>query len=96
MCRNIKVLYNFDPPTSEDEIRAAATQYVRKISGFAKPSIANLAAFDRAVEEITRDSAKLLDSLVTDRPKRSREVEAAKAHERAVRRFGERDGGGRA
>ena len=88
MCRNIKVLYNFDPPATDEEIRAAATQYVRKISGFAKPSTANAAAFNAAVDEIARDSATLLGALVTDRPKRNREVEAAKAHARAVKRFG--------
>lgn len=90
MCRNIKVLYNFDPPASDEEIQAAALQYVRKISGFAKPSQANQHAFDRAVHEITRDSRALIDSLVTDRPLRSREEEAAKAHARGVARFGER------
>lgn len=93
MCRNIKVLYNFDPPASDEEIEAAAVQYVRKISGFAKPSQANQPAFDRAVQEITRDSRALIDSLVTDRPKRSREAEAAKAHARAVARFGEPSSG---
>ena len=89
MCRNIKVLYNFEPPTTEDEIRAAATQYVRKISGFAKPSAANQLAFDRAVDEVAAATARTLDSLVTTRPKRNREEEAAKAHARGVARFGE-------
>jgi hypothetical protein len=88
MCRNIKKLFNFDPPATDDEIRAAAVQYVRKISGFAGPSAANEAAFNRGVEEIARASAKLLGSLVTAAPARNREVEAAKAHARAVRRFG--------
>ena len=88
VCRNIKVLYNFAPPATEEEIRAAAIQYVRKISGFAKPSAANAAAFNRAVDDVTRDSALLIDSLVTDRPPRNRETEAAKAHARAVQRFG--------
>ena len=89
MCRNIKVLYNFEPPTTEDEIRAAATQYVRKISGFAKPSAANQLAFDRAVDEVAAATARALDSLVTTRPKRNREEESAKAHARGVARFGE-------
>ena len=89
MCRNIKVLYNFEPPTTEEEIRAAATQYVRKISGFAKPSAANQLAFDRAVDEVAAATARTLDSLVTTRPKRNREEEAAKAHARGVARFGE-------
>lgn len=88
VCRNIKVLYNFAPPATEEEIRAPALQYVRKISGFAKPSAANAAAFNRAVDDVTRDSALLIDSLVTDRPPRNREAEAAKAHARAVQRFG--------
>lgn len=88
MCRNIKVLYNFDPPATEDEVRAAALQYVRKVSGFAKPSAANEAAFQDAVDEIARSSAKLLARLVTDRPRRDRDLEAAKAHARAVKRFG--------
>ena len=89
MCRNIKVLFNFEPPASEDEIRSAALQYVRKISGFARPSQANEDAFASAVERITRDSAALLASLVTSAPPRNREAEEAKAHARAVQRFGE-------
>lgn len=89
MCRNIKVLYNFDPPATDDEIHAAATQYVRKVSGFAKPSAANAAAFERAVDEIAAATARMMDELVTMRPKRDREVEAAKAHARGVARFGE-------
>ncbi len=88
VCRNIKVLYNFEPPATEDEIRLAALQYVRKVSGFAKPSAANEAAFDRAVDEIAASSSVLLGSLVTTAPARNRETEAARAHERAVRRFG--------
>ena len=88
MCRNIRVLYNFEPPTTEDDIRAAALQYVRKISGFTKPSAANECAFELAVERIAKDSADLLDSLVTTRPPRNRDEELAKAHERAIRRFG--------
>jgi hypothetical protein len=89
MCRNIKVLYNFEPPATGEEVCAAALQYVRKISGYAKPSEANAAAFDRAVAEVAEASARLIDSLVTDRPPRNREVEAAKAHARGVARFGE-------
>jgi len=88
MCRNIKILFNFKPPATKDEIRAASLQYVRKISGFAKPSAANAKAYDRAVEEVAKASSALLRSLVTPAPPRSREVEAAKAHARAVRRFG--------
>jgi hypothetical protein len=81
-------LYNFDPPASEDEIHAAALQYVRKISGFTKPSQANEAAFERAVEEIARVSAELLASLKTVAPPKDREVEAVKARERAALRYG--------
>lgn len=89
MCRNIKVLYNFEPPATDEEIRAAALQYVRKVSGFAKPSAANAVAFEHAVDEVARATAVLLDGLVTSAPKRDREAEALKAHERALRRFGE-------
>jgi len=88
MCRNIKTLYNFEPPATDDEIRAAALQFVRKISGFARASAANEPAFDRAVDEVARASSTLLDSLMTSAPPRDREAEAAKAHARAVRRFG--------
>ncbi|HET9949760.1 MAG TPA: DUF2277 domain-containing protein [Longimicrobiales bacterium] len=88
MCRNIKTLYNFDPPATEDEVRAAALQFVRKISGFNRPSKANEAAFDTAVEEVTAAASKLLASLTTTAPPRDREVEAAKARERAAKRFG--------
>ena len=88
MCRNIKTLYNFEPPATDDEIRAAALQFIRKISGFVTPSAANGAAFDRAVDDVTRASSTLLGALVTSAPPRDREVEAAKAHDRAVRRFG--------
>jgi hypothetical protein len=88
MCRNIKVLFNFDPPATDSEIRAAATQFVRKISGFATPSSANEEAFNRAVEEVAQASAALLGSLVTNAAPRNRESEAEKAHERAVLRFG--------
>ena len=83
MCRNIKTLYNFDPPATGDETHAAALQYVRKISGFAKPSSANEAAFHRAVVEIEEASAQLLGSLVTAAPPKNREIETAKAHARA-------------
>jgi hypothetical protein len=90
VCRNIKVLYNLDPPTTTEEIQAAAEQYVRKISGFAKPSAANEEAFNRATREVTKASSILLASLVTDAPARNREIEAARAHDRAVIRFGSR------
>ena len=88
MCRNIRPLHNFEPPATDEEIRAAALQFVRKISGFTKPSTANEATFDRAVDEVARASSTLLGSLVTTASPRNREVEAAKAHARAVRRFG--------
>ncbi len=90
MCRNIKALFNFDPPVTEDEIRAAATQFVRKISGFTRPSAANQVAFDVAVKEITQSASVLLNSLVTNAPSRNRELEAAKAHAKAISRFGAR------
>ena len=88
MCRNIRTLHNFEPPATEEEIEAAALQYVRKISGATKPSKANEAAFERAVEEVTAASRRLLESLVTAAPPRDREVEAAKARARAEERFG--------
>ena len=88
MCRNIRRLYNFDPPVTDAEIRAAALQFVRKISGFTKPSAANEAAFSRAVDEIAKASSTLLGSLVTTGSPRNREIEAAKAGARALRRFG--------
>ncbi len=88
MCRNIHVLFNFEPAATEEEIRAAALQYVRKISGYAKPSAANEAAFDRAVAEVAEASARLIESLVTAAPPRDRAAEIAKARERAARRFG--------
>ena len=88
MCRNIKTLHNFEPPATEDEVRAAALQYVRKVSGSAKPSKANEAAFVRAVDEIAHITAHLLDDLVTSAAPRDREVEAAKARARAEKRFG--------
>jgi hypothetical protein len=89
MCRNIKMLFNFDPPVTEDEIRAASLQFVRKVSGFNKPSKANEAAFLAAVEEIAAVSARLLSALETNAPPRSREEEAAKAKARGARRFGD-------
>jgi hypothetical protein len=87
MCRNIHTLYNFEPPATEEEIRAAALQYVRKISGFTKPSRANAEAFDEAVDAVAETSAKLLGALVTSAPPKDREVVAAKARARAVERF---------
>jgi hypothetical protein len=89
MCRNIKILFNFDPPVTEAEIRAASLQYVRKISGFAKPSKANEAAFNAAIDEIAAASARLLSSLETTAPHRNREEEAAKAKARGMARFGD-------
>jgi hypothetical protein len=88
MCRNIKLLFNFDPPVTEEEIRAASLQFVRKISGFAKPSQANEAAFAKAVDEVAAASARLLESLETTAPSRNREEEAAKAKARGLARFG--------
>ena len=88
MCRNIKMLFNFDPPVTPEEVRAASLQYVRKVSGFNKPSKANEAAFNAAIDEITEASMRLLSSLETTAPPRSREEEAAKAHARSVARFG--------
>jgi hypothetical protein len=87
MCRNIKMLFNFDPPVTPEEIRAASLQYVRKISGFNKPSKANEAAFAAAVDEVAAVSARLLASLETQAPRRSREEEAAKAKARSAARF---------
>jgi hypothetical protein len=87
MCRNIRTLYNFEPPATDDEVQAAALQYVRKISGFTKPSAANAEAFDRAVQEVAAVSAKLLGELVTNAPPKDREVEAAKAKARAAERY---------
>jgi hypothetical protein len=88
MCRNIRTLYNFEPPASEDEVHAAALQYVRKISGFTRPSQANAAAFERAIEEVAEISRRLLGELTTVAPPKDREVEAAKARERAAERYG--------
>jgi hypothetical protein len=87
MCRNIRTLYNFDPPASEEEIRASALQYVRKVSGFTKPSQANAEAFDRAVEAVTAVSTQLLSELVTTAPPKDRETEAAKRRARAAERY---------
>ncbi len=87
MCRNIRTLYNFEPPATEDEVRSAAVQYVRKISGFTKPSQANAEAFERAVDEVAEISARLLDQLVTSAPPKDREVEAMKRKERSAQRF---------
>lgn len=87
MCRNIKTLFNFEPPVTEDEIRAAALQFVRKVSGFGKPSKANEAAFLAAVEEITASSSRLLSSLATQAPPKDRIEEATKARARAEQRF---------
>ena len=87
MCRNIRTLHNFEPPATKDEIRASALQYVRKISGFTKPSKANEEAFERAVDEVTAISTRLLGELVTNAPPRDREVEAAKAKARAAKRY---------
>jgi hypothetical protein len=88
MCRNIKTLFNFEPPATEDEIQASALQFVRKLSGFNKPSQANEAAFDRAVAEVSEAARRLLTSLHTHAPARDREIEAEKARERSKLRFG--------
>jgi hypothetical protein len=88
MCRNIKPLYNFEPPTTDDEIRAAAIQFVRKISGFQKPSAINEKAFETAVEEITESAGKMFASMITNAPPKNREVEREKAKERNRIRFG--------
>jgi hypothetical protein len=87
MCRNIRTLFNFEPPASDEEIRASALQFVRKLSGFAHPSKANQDAFDRAVDEVTEVATRLLNSLQTSAPTRDREEEAAKAKERSRQRF---------
>jgi hypothetical protein len=87
MCRNIRTLYNFDPPATEEEVRAAALQYVRKISGFTKPSRANAEAFDRAVDAVARVSTELLSELHTVAPPKDRATEAAKARARSERRY---------
>lgn len=87
MCRNIKTLHNFKPPATEEEIRASSLQFVRKLSGFTKPSKTNELAFNRAVEQVAQAAQELLDSLVTNAPPRDREVEATKARARAAERF---------
>lgn len=88
MCRNIRTLHNFEPPATEDEVHAAALQYVRKVSGTTKPSAANKEAFDRAVHEIAHLTRHLLEDLVTNAPPKDREVEAVKARARAAQRYG--------
>ena len=88
MCRNIRTLFNFDPPATDEEIRAASLQFVRKLSGFQKPSKANEAAFELAVEQVSAAATALVRSLVTTAPPRDREVERAKAQERSAKRFG--------
>ena len=87
MCRNIKTLHNFKPPATEEEIRASSLQFVRKLSGFTRPSKANEAVFNRAVDQVAQAARELLDSLVTNAPPRDREVEAAKARARSAERF---------
>jgi len=87
MCRNIKTLHNFKPPATEEEIRASAVQFVRKLSGFTKPSKVNEVAFNRAVDQVTQVAQELLDALVTNAPPRDRDMEAAKARARAAERF---------
>jgi hypothetical protein len=87
MCRNIKILYNFEPPTTEDEVRAAALQFVRKVSGMQKPSRANEAAFERAIESVAAATRQLLDDLVTNAAPRDREVEAERRRARAAARY---------
>jgi hypothetical protein len=88
MCRNIKTLFNFDPPATDEEIRAASLQFVRKLTGFHHPSEANEAAFNQAIDEVSVVARKLFDGLVTNAEPHNREEEAAKAHARAVKRFG--------
>jgi hypothetical protein len=87
MCRNIRTLHNFEPPATENEIRASAIQYVRKISGFTKPSRANAEAFERAIDDVTAVTTRLLDELVTSAPPKDRDVEAAKAKARSAARY---------
>jgi hypothetical protein len=87
MCRNIHTLFNFEPPATDDEVRGAALQYVRKVSGFTKPSRANEAAFERAVEEVAAASRRLIDSLVTSAPAKDRDAEAERARARAAKRY---------
>ena len=90
MCRNIKTLFNFDPPATDEEIRGASVQFVRKLSGFTKPSKANEEVFEKAVDDVSKIARKLIDSLVTTAEPRDREVEAEKAKARALERFGAR------
>jgi hypothetical protein len=90
MCRNIKTLFNFDPPATDEEIRAASLQFVRKLSGFTRPSKANEAAFDRAIDEVAKVARRLIDSLETNAEPRNREEVAARLKERSVQRFGAR------
>ena len=92
MCRNIKILHNFAPPATDEEIRASSLQFVRKLSGFARPSKANEPAFNRAVEQVAKAAHELLDSLVTNAPPRDRAVEASKARARAAERYGSPEG----
>ena len=92
MCRNIRTLYNFSPTATDEEVRAASLQFVRKISGFTKPSQSNQAAFDRAVDDVARAARKLLDALTTTAPPKDRDAEAAKARLRAAQRFGQARG----
>jgi len=87
MCRNIRTLHNFEPPATDEEVRGAALQYVRKVSGSTKPSQANAAAFERAIDEVAEATARLLDSLVTTAPPKDREAEAAKRRARAAQRY---------
>jgi hypothetical protein len=89
MCRNIKTLFNFDPPATDDEVNAAALQFVRKLSGFNSPSKANELAFNEGVNEVSQIAHKLLDSLISQAPPHNREIEAARAHAKAVQRFGQ-------
>ena len=88
MCRNIRTLFNFEPPATDEEVRASALQFVRKLSGFTAPSKPNQAAFDRAVDDVARAARTLLDALITTAPPKDRSVEAAKARARAAQRFG--------
>jgi hypothetical protein len=88
MCRNIRVLYNFEPPVTDDEVRAASIQFVRKVSGFTKPSKANEEAFHKAIEEVSAATSRLLDALETQAPPKNREEEAAKARAKAATRYG--------
>jgi hypothetical protein len=89
MCRNIRTLYNFSPTATDEEVRAASLQFVRKISGFNKPSLANQAAFDQAIDDVASAARRLLDGLTTTAPPKDREAEVAKARERAAQRFGQ-------